>query len=52
MGGAVFSITTSTTSNVGVNLLNCTLTGNSARVGGAIYHSNTTNTATNDPHAL
>lgn len=41
-GGAILSITTSTTNNVGVILINCTLNANSARVGGAVYHQNTT----------
>jgi predicted outer membrane repeat protein len=51
-GGALFSITTSTTTNVGINLFNSTLTGNSARVGGAVYHQNTTNTALSDLYTL
>jgi hypothetical protein len=50
-GGALYASTTSTTSNVGLNLLNCTLTGNSARVGGAVYHSNT-NATTDDLYTL
>ncbi len=43
-GGAVFTNTTSTSSNVGSWFYQCTITGNSARVGGAIYHSNNTTT--------
>ncbi len=43
-GGAICSITTSTTTNVGISLINSTLTGNTARVGGAIYQQNTDNT--------